>query len=154
MSGDHAFRDRYFEDYRPGEVVEFGSVTVTEADIIAFASAYDPQPFHVDPEAARASPYGGLIASAWHTGSFMMRMMVDHFISSHSLGSPGMEEMRFLAPVRPGDTLRCRLTILEARRSATKLDRGTIKQRVEVLNQDSVVVFSCIGLGFYRCRSD
>ena len=148
-----AFRDRYFEDYRAGEVVEFGSVTLSEADIIAFARAYDPQAFHIDPEAARASPYGGLIASAWHTGSLMMRMMVDHFISRHSLGSPGVDELRFLAPVRPGDTLRCRLTILEARRSATKPDRGTIKQKVEVLNQDGIVVFSCVGLGFYRCRT-
>jgi acyl dehydratase len=152
MRVEHTFKDRYFEDYRPGEVVEFGSVTISEADIIAFGRAFDPQPFHIDPEAARASPYGGLIASAWHTGALMMRMMVDHFVSRHSLGSPGVDELRFLAPVRPGDTLRCRLTVLEARPSATKPGRGTIKQRVEVLNQHDAVVFSCVGRGFYRCR--
>lgn len=78
MPPDHAFKDRYFEDNRVGEVVELGSVTISDADIIAFARAHNPQAFHVDPEAARASPYGGLIASAWHTGSLMMRMMVDH----------------------------------------------------------------------------
>jgi acyl dehydratase len=153
MSAGHAFKDRYFEDYRVGEVADFGSVTLSESDIIAFARAFDPQPFHIDPQAAQASPYGGLIASAWHTGSLMMRMMVDHFISRHSLGSSGVDELRFLAPVRPGDTLRCRLTILEARRSQTRPDRGTIKQKVEVLNQQDVVVFFCIGRGFYRCRS-
>ena len=146
--------DRYFEDYRVGEQVEFGSYRMTEEQIVAFARDFDPQPFHVDKDAARQSVYGGLVASGWHTASAMMRMMVDHFISPKtSMGSPGMDEIRWLKPVRPGDTLRVRLTVLSAKRSTTKPDRGVIDQRVEVINQHGDVVMASKGIGMYRCRS-
>jgi len=146
--------DRYFEDYRVGEQVEFGSYRMTEEQIVAFARDFDPQPFHVDKDAARQSVYGGLVASGWHTASAMMRMMVDHFISPKtSMGSPGMDEIRWLKPVRPGDTLRVRVTVLSAKRSTTKPDRGVIDQRVEVINQHGDVVMASKGIGMYRCRT-
>ncbi len=146
--------DRYFEDYRVGEQVEFGSYRMTEEQIVAFARDFDPQPFHVDKDAARQSVYGGLVASGWHTASAMMRMMVDHFISPKtSMGSPGMDEIRWLKPVRPGDTLRVRVTVLSAKRSTNKPDRGVIDQRVEVINQHGDVVMASKGIGMYRCRT-
>lgn len=146
--------DRYFEDYPVGEQVEFGSYRMTEEQIVAFARDFDPQPFHVDKDAARQSVYGGLVASGWHTASAMMRMMVDHFISPKtSMGSPGMDEIRWLKPVRPGDTLRVRVTILSAKRSTSKPDRGVIDQRVEVINQHGDVVMASKGIGMYRCRT-
>ena len=110
------FRQRWFEDYRVGEIAEFGDHLVTEAEIVEFATRYDPQPFHVDAQAAKQSIYGGLIASGWMTASCAMRMLVDHYISPiASMGSPGMDEVRWLAPVRPGDRLRMRVTVLESR---------------------------------------
>ena len=146
--------DRYFEDYRVGEQVEFGSYRMTEEQIAAFARDFDPQPFHVNKDAARQSVYGGLVASGWHTASAMMRMMVDHFISPKtSMGSPGMDEIRWLKPVRPGDTLRVRVTVLSAKRSTNKPDRGVIDQRVEVINQHGDVVMASKGIGMYRCRT-
>ncbi len=146
--------DRYFEDYPVGEQVEFGSYRMTEEQIVAFARDFDPQPFHIDKDAARQSVYGGLVASGWHTASAMMRMMVDHFISPKtSMGSPGMDEIRWLKPVRPGDTLRVRVTILSAKRSTSKPDRGVIDQRVEVINQHGDVVMASKGIGMYRCRT-
>ncbi len=146
--------DRYFEDYRVGEQVEFGNYRMTEEQIVAFARDFDPQPFHVDKDAARQSVYGGLVASGWHTASAMMRMMVDHFISTKtSMGSPGMDEIRWLKPVRPGDTLRVRLTVLSAKRSTSKPDRGVINQLLEVVNQNGDVVMVSKGMGMYRCRS-
>jgi len=146
--------DRYFEDYRVGEQVEFGSYRMTEEQIVAFARDFDPQPFHVDKDAARQSVYGGLVASGWHTASAMMRMMVDHFISPKtSMGSPGMDEIRWLKPVRPGDTLRVRVTVLSAKQSTNKPDRGVIDQRVEVINQHGDVVMASKGIGMYRCRT-
>src|ERR1035438_7980609 len=108
--------DRYFEDYLPGSVSEFGSIAVDEAEIIEFGKRFDPQEFHIDPVAAARGSFGGLIASGWHTGSLMMRMIVDNYLSkASSLGSPGIDELRWLRPVRPGDTLRLRATILEPR---------------------------------------
>ena len=98
--------DRYFEDYVPGEVHEFGSIGVKEAEMIDFARRFDPQPFHTDPEKAKKSMFGALIASGWFTASLAMRLKVDHFISHvASLGSPGVDELRWLKPVRPGDTI-------------------------------------------------
>ena len=105
---------RYFEDYVPGLTVDCGSFTMNEADIIAFAKEYDPQPFHVDPAAAKDGPYGGLIASGWHTTSMMMRQLVEHFLSPESsLGAAGVDEIRWPRPVRPGDTLHVRATVRE-----------------------------------------
>jgi acyl dehydratase len=146
-------KHRYFEDYSTGEVFEFGGHTLTEVEIVAFARQFDPQPFHLDQAAARSTPYGGLIASGWHTACLMMRMLVDHFISPvASLGSPGIDELRWLAPVRPGDRLRARLTILETRPSSRRPDMGVLTQRVEMINQDDVIVMTCRGTGFYRRR--
>src|SRR6188472_4405680 len=120
--------ERYFEDFEPGEVLELGSRTVTEDEIIEFARQFDPQPFHLDPEAAADSVFGGLIASGWHTGAMWMRLYVDNMLGSASAqGSPGVEELRWLAPVRPGDTLHGRLTVLETTASERRPDRGTVR---------------------------
>ena len=120
--------DRYFEDYVPGAVYEYGYITVTEAEILDFARAFDPQPIHVDPEFAAAGPFHGLIASGWHTAGIMMRMFADHCLSRvASLASPGIDELRWPAPVRPGDSLRLRATFVEARRSRSKPDRGLVR---------------------------
>ena len=129
--------ERWFEDYAPGAVHAFGSHLVDEASIVEFGRAYDPQAFHVDPVAARDSAFGGLIASGWHTGAIMMRMYADHYLCpASSLGSPGVDELRWLRPVRPGDTLRLRVAVLEARLSRSKPDRGIVQSQIDVLNQD------------------
>ena len=105
---------RYFEDMEVGEVREFGSYEVTREEVLEFAEAYDPQPFHVDEEAAAESQFGGLIASGWHTAAMCMRMLVDNHLSeAASAGARGVRQLEWLAPVRPGDTLTCRLEILE-----------------------------------------
>jgi acyl dehydratase len=107
-------KDRYFEDYIPGAVFEYGEIRVDEAEIIEFARRFDPQDMHVDPETARRGRFGGLIASGWHTGA-MMRLLADNFLpKAASLASPGIDELRWLHPVRPGDLLRIRVTVLEA----------------------------------------
>lgn len=145
--------DRYFEDYVAGSVHEFGSIRVEEEEVIAFARRYDPQIFHTDPEAARQTVFGGLIASGWHTASLMMRLFVDHFLSHvASLASPGVDELRWLQPVRPGDELSLRVEILEARRSRSKPDRGVIQTFIEVLNQKREVVMSMKAVNIIRCR--
>ncbi len=147
-------KERYFEDYQVGEVIEFGDHLVTKEEIVGFAQRYDPQPFHVDEAAAAESHFGGLIASGWLTAAIMMRMLVDNFISRvASMGSPGVDELRWLRPVRPGDRLRVRVTVLEVRRSQTKPDRGAILSLDEVVNQDDEVVMSVKGWGLYRARS-
>ncbi len=144
---------RWFEDYPVGEVAEFGDRLVTEAEIVEFAGRYDPQPFHIDAEAARDSIFGGLIASGWMTASCAMRMLVDHYISPQaSLGSPGIDALRWLQPVRPGDRLRMRVTVLESRRSQSKPDRGSIRFHWELLRQDGTTVMTMTGWGMYRTR--
>ncbi|AFM25915.1 MaoC family dehydratase [Desulfomonile tiedjei] len=146
--------DRYFEDYIPGSVHEFGSITVEESEIIAFAERFDPQPFHIDPVAAEKSVFGGLIASGWHTASMTMRLTVDNFIShTASLGSPGVDELHWLKPVRPGDVLSVRITLLEAQRSSSKPDQGFIRAFTEVLNQHGDIVMTMKSGGFIRCRT-
>ena len=146
---------KYFEDFAVGEEIELGSVEVTEEAIIAFAEQFDPQPFHVDVEAAKATPFGGLIASGWHTCAMYMRLLYDGMIGdSSSQGSSGMEELRWLAPVRPGDTLRARYFVLDATPSAAKPGRGTVMFRSEMLNQDDVVVLRMVGRGLYGTRPD
>jgi acyl dehydratase len=149
------YTERYFEDYQVGEVIEFGDHLITKEEIVGFAQRYDPQPFHVDEAAAAESHFGGLIASGWMTASVMMRLLVEHFISRvASMGSPGVDELRWLRPVRPGDRLRVRVTVLEVRRSQTKPDRGAILSLDEVVNQDDEVVMSVKGWGLYRARSE
>jgi acyl dehydratase len=136
--------DRYFEDYQAGAVYEYGFRTVTEAEIVEFAQRYDPQLMHVDPEWAKTGRFGGLIASGWHTGSLMMRLLVDHFLSSvASLASPGMDELRWAVPVRPGDTLSLRTTIVSTRPSRSKPDRGLVVTGVELRNAAGESPLTC-----------
>ncbi|MGO9017293.1 MAG: MaoC family dehydratase [Syntrophobacteraceae bacterium] len=145
--------DLCLEDYVVGSVSEFGSITVEEADIIDFARRFDPQVFHTDPEAAKKSFYGGLIASGWHTAAMMMRLIVDHYLpGTASMGSPGIDELRWIRPVRPGDELSIRVTVLEANRSNSKPDRGVIRSFVEVLNQNREVVLTVKAVNFLLCR--
>jgi acyl dehydratase len=145
--------NRYFEDYEPGSVHEFGPISVEQEEVIAFARRFDPQPFHIDPEAARESIYGGLIASGWHTSALMMRLFVDHYLSRvASLGSPGVEDLRWLKPVYPGDRIWVRITILEATRSRSKPDRGIVRCFIEVFNQKREMVMSLRGVNLILCR--
>jgi acyl dehydratase len=134
---------RYFEDYLPGLVGVFGGIAVTEAEIVEFALRYDPQPIHTDPEMARAGPFGGLIASGWHTIALVMRVLVEQYLSPvAALVSPGIDELRWQAPVRPGDTLTVRVTITEAVPSRSKPDRGLVRTFVEALNQRGEIVLT------------
>jgi acyl dehydratase len=150
---DHGLR--YFEDYLPGASYDCGSFHISEAQIISFATQFDPQPFHVDPEAAASGPFGGLIASGWHTAALVMRQLVDHYLSVEaSLGSPGLDEMRWPHPVRPGDTVRVRATSVEARRSLSKPDRGILKTMIEAANQDGRTVMRATATNFLRVRPD
>ena len=145
--------DRHFEDFVPGEVSEFGPIAIDEADVVAFARRYDPQPVHIDADAAARGPFGGLIASGWHTASLVMRILVEHYLArGAALASPGVDELRWLQPVRPGDMLRVRVTVLEARRSRSKPDRGLVRTRIEALNQDSAVVMTMIAMNLFLCR--
>lgn len=146
--------DRHFEDFVPGAVAEFGPIEIDEAEVIAFARQYDPQPIHTDTEAAAAGPFGGLIASGWHTASLVMRVLVANYLArGASLASPGIDELRWLQPVRPGDVLRVRATVVEARRSQSKPDRGLVRTRIEALNQDGRIVMSMTAMNLFRCRS-
>jgi acyl dehydratase len=145
--------DRHFEDFVPGAVSEFGPIAIDAADVVAFARRYDPQPVHVDADAAAAGPFGGLIASGWHTASLVMRILVEHYLArGAALASPGVDELRWLQPVRPGDVLRVRVTVLEARRSRSKPDRGLVRTRIETLNQDDAIVMSMIAMNLFLCR--
>ncbi|HEY6961102.1 MAG TPA: MaoC family dehydratase [Gaiellaceae bacterium] len=145
---------RWFEDFSVGDVTDVGPVTVTEEEIVEFASRYDPQPFHVDPQAAKESIYEGLIASGWHTAALFMGMFVRAvLLDSASLGSPGVEELRWLAPVRPGDTLTGRSTVTDVRASESDPRRGTVFTTNEVLNQDGVVVMRLKARGFFARRA-
>src|SRR5918995_1550225 len=142
-----------FDDFEAAQVYELGTCEVTEEEILVFARQWDPQPFHVDPEAAKESVFGGLIASGWHTGAMWMRLYVDSLLGgAASMGSPGIEEPRWLAPVRPGDTLSGRLTVLETTPSERRPDRGTVRIRGEMVNQDGVTVMSMVSRGHFGRR--
>jgi len=144
---------RYFEDYVPGMTRDCGGVRVNQAEIISFARQFDPQPFHVDPKAAADGPFGGLIASGWHTAGLVMRLIVENYVAAESsLGSVGLDELRWPYPVRPGDTLRVRVTVLEARRSQSKPDRGIVKTLIEAENQDGQPVMRATAINFIRVR--
>jgi acyl dehydratase len=144
----------HWEDFRVGEVTELGTVDVTEEDVIAFATRFDPQPFHVDPEAAKASPFGGLIASGWHTTALFMGLFVRGILlDSASLGSPGVESIRWTAPVRPGDTLTGRVTVTDSQPSAANPGRGTVTTTSEVFNQKGELVMSLIARGHFARRT-
>lgn len=143
MVFSHSIDDRYFEDYVEGDVHSFGRIAVEADEIITFARRFDPQIFHTDPEAAKQTPFRGLIASGWHTAGLMMRLYVEHYLSHvASLGSPGLDELRWLRPVRPGDQLSLRVTVLGAARSKSKPDRGIVTSLVEAFNQVNEAVMS------------
>jgi acyl dehydratase len=144
---------RYLEDFHPGQTIELGSRRVDGDEIIEFATKYDPQPFHVDEEAGRRSIYGGLIASGWHTVAMFMRMLVDTVASkAASMGSPGIDELRFLKPVRPGDMLNAKMVVLDVVPSRSKPDRGHVRASYEVFNQGGEKVMTMIGRGIYGRR--
>ena len=144
----------YFEDFVVGAIHEMGHRLVDRDEVVAFAQAFDPQPFHVDEEAARSSSFGGLIASGWHTCAMVMRMMCDDYLlDAASLGSPGVDNIRWLAPVRPGDTIRAVRTVLEARVSKSKPGLGLVKSRWEVFNQNNEPVMTMEGMGMFACRN-
>lgn len=143
----------YLDDFVPGQVREFGRHAITTDEIVDFASKYDPQPFHTDAEAAKSSFYGGLIASGWMTVGIAMRMVCDDYlVRSASLGSPGVDQIRWLQPVKPGDVLRLRLTTREVKPSQSKPDRGIVRSLWEVLNQRDEVVMTLEGMGMFRRR--
>ncbi len=146
-------QERYFEDYVAGSVYEFGSVLVEEEEIIAFGKHFDPQVFHVDPVGARKTEFGGIVASGWHIGAMESRMFKEHFLTKvASLGSPGIDRLRWIEPVRPGDTLSIRVTILETIRSRTKPDRGVVRTLTDVMNQRGQVVMTVEGASIIGCR--
>lgn len=143
----------YWEDFKVGEVSEMGRRLVDKDEVVAFARQFDPQPFHVDEAAAKASMFGGLIASGWHTVSMVMRMMCDSYLlDSASLGSPGVDHVKWVKPVRPGDTIRAMRTVLESRRSASRPEIGIVKTLWEVFNQDDELVMTMEGYGMFKVR--
>jgi acyl dehydratase len=145
---------RYLEDYEPGSVHEYDeTVSVSAEEIVEFARAYDPQPFHVDEEAARESPYGGLIASGWQTAALSTRLMVKHYFPPEgSLGSPGIDELRWPQPLRPDVPVRLRVTVRSTRPSSSKPDRGILASRIELVDADGAPVFSCECVNLMRRR--
>jgi len=146
--------NRYFEFYEPGSVHEFGSIRVREEEVLEFGRRWDPQVFHTDPEAAKRTEYGGLIASGWHTAAMMMRMYSDHYLPGDmTLASPGVDELRWLLPVRPGDELSLRITVVDARPSRSKPDRGIVRSAVEVLNQRREGVMTATAINFFLRRA-
>jgi acyl dehydratase len=141
----------YWEDFTPGQTDEIGRHTFSEQEMIEFARQFDPQPFHTDPEAAKQSFFGGLIASGWHTCAIAMRLMVQKYIGqAASAGSPGVDNIRWRAPVRPGDTITYRRVIVASRPSQSKPDLGLLQTRTEALNQRGEIVMTMEGWGLFR----
>jgi acyl dehydratase len=145
---------QFYEDMVVGKVHRFGAYEVTREEVIAFATKFDPQPFHLDDAAAAQTHFGRLSASGWHTCSMTMSMIVaQHKTSGHQgLGSPGIDELRWLRPVYPGDTLNVETEVLEKRRSQSKPDRGVFKTATRVFNQDGVMVLSMTSRAMVRTR--
>lgn len=140
----------YFEEFQPGQTWELGNYTISEAEIIEFAREFDPQYFHTDPTKAKDSIFGGLVASGWQTIGIYMRLLVDNLINQTiSLGSPGMEQIRFPNPVRPGDTLSLHYELLEVRNSASRPNMGIARFRGELSNQRGELVLTVVGNGFF-----
>jgi acyl dehydratase len=143
----------YFDNLVVGQTIDLGSKTVSEEEILRFAREFDPQPFHIDPQAAAASLFGGIIASGWHTCSIAMRLLVDGLLRhSSSLGSPGVEQIRWVRPVRPGDTLHAVVTLQEIRPSQSKPDRGTVRIRIDMTNQAGDLVMWMESFGMFAKR--
>jgi len=144
----------YWEDFKVGDTGSIGERVVDRDEVIAFGKAYDPQPFHIDEKAAEESVFGGLIASGWHTVGMVMRMMVDSYLrDSASLGSPGVDNVRWLKPVRPGDTIRATRTVVEARVSKSRPEMGVVKTKWEVFNQHGELVMSMEGYNMFSRRN-
>ncbi|MEH6545720.1 MAG: MaoC family dehydratase [Sneathiella sp.] len=143
----------YFEDFSVGDKTFFGEKKVTREEILEFAQKYDPQSFHVDENAANESIYGGLIASGWHTGGMLMRMMVDNMVNQRAgLGSPGFDDLRWILPVRPNDVLRFESTVIEARKSSSRPDMGIIRAQIYLFNQNDEKVLSVKTIGMMKTR--
>ena len=143
----------YWEDLQPEQVLELGSISPTREEIIAFATQFDPQPFHLDEEAAKASVFGGLCASGWHTCSMAMRLMVTNFLQqTSSLGSPGLENIQWKKPVYPNDTLRLQTTVLETKPMGRRPDVGMTRNLWEMFNQHGDKVLHMEGWGMFRRR--
>ncbi len=143
----------YFEDFVVGQEIELGARTVSEEEIIAFAREFDPQTFHMDREAAAASIYGGVIASGWHTCSMMMRMVVDGLMcTASSMGSPGLDGVRWLKPLRAGDTLRVRYVTTQVKASNSKADRGVVWSKWIASNQHGEEICTIEGMGMFGRR--
>lgn len=146
-------RDRYFEDYEAGAVHVLGHVQVDRAKMLAFSREFDPQDIHIDATKATQGPFQGLIASGWYTTSLMMPFLARNFLSNvSSLASPGIDGLRWLAPVRAEDTLTIRVTIVETRLSVSKPDRGIVRTLIEVINQDDILVMDIHGVNLIACR--
>ena len=144
----------FWEDFFVGQVREFGSYAVTREAVLAFARDFDPQPFHLDDAAAEHSLFGRLAASGWHTCAMTMRMMCDAYLNdAASLGSPGIDQLRWTHPVYPGDTLHVRLTVLETRPLASRPNVGLVRSQWTVMNQDDVTVLTMEGHGFFGRRA-
>ncbi len=143
----------YWEDFPVGSVREFGNHAVTRDAVLAFAGEFDPQPFHLDDAAGEASLFGRLAASGWHTCAMAMRMMCDaYLLEAASLGSPGIEQLKWVLPVFPGDTLHMRITVLAARPLASRPGVGMVRSLSEVFNQHDQVVLTMEGLSFFGRR--
>lgn len=143
----------YFEDFQPGQVIDLGEHRFTESQILDFARQFDPQPFHLDHEAAAASHFGGLVASGWHTCSVVMRQIVDGLLQrAVSHGSPGVDEIRWLKPVRPGDTLRVSMCVIETVPSRSRPDRGVIKCEYQGINQHGETAVTMKTMGMFGRR--
>jgi acyl dehydratase len=145
---------QYFEDLEVGSTASFGSYAVTREEVMEFAAKYDPQPFHLSDEAAAKTHFGRLSASGWHTCAMTMAMLVENLKRNRQagLGSPGMDELKWLKPVYPGDTLRCETEVLEKRRSASRPEMGLFKSRLTVFNQDDVAVMTMVSNGLIATR--
>ena len=149
MAFDTPINDRYFEDYVEGDVHRFGSIAVELDEVIAFEMRFDPQTFHTDRDEAKLTAFGGIIASGWHTAALTMRIYVEPYLTHvASLGSPGLDELGWERPVRPGDILSVRVTVLQALRSRSKSDRGAVTSFIEVFNQadEMVMSFKCVNI--------
>lgn len=149
-----ALKHLYWEDFEVGSVREIAGPTVSRDEIVEFARQFDPQPFHLDEAAACETHFGGLIASGWHTAALAMRMMCDCYLHrATSLGSPGVDKLRWTAPVRPGDTLRLRMTVLSARPMQSKPHIGLLESRWELFNQHGELVLEMSGWGMFGRRT-
>lgn len=144
----------FYEDLEIGTARNFGAYEVTREEVMEFASKYDPQPFHLDDEAAAQTHFGRLSASGWHTCSMTMRMMVENMMNEKSagLGSPGVDQLRWKKPVYPGDTLRCETEVIEKRRSASRPEMGIFKSRIRTFNQKDEIVLEMVSNALIRTR--